>query len=371
MKILIIMSGFFPGKKYGGPPVSVDNFCTLMESHECYIVTTNHDLGDNESYKNIHSGWNDRGNCKVCYLSNSEYRKKFFERIILEIKPEFIYLQGLFQRCIIPCLLLAKKHKIKVLLAPRGELCVGAFKKKYKKIPYILYLKMFGLLKDVLFQSTSDEETEAIQHWLNVQSEKIHQISNVPSLPKCSYPKEKKETGHARFVFLSRIVEKKNLQVALSAIVNVKGDVVFDIYGPIEDEKYWEMCQRIIAGMPVNLKINYCGLVAHDKVHEIFSRYDAFVFPTQSENFGHVIAEALSVGTYAIISDQTPFSDLGFFSAGKAISLSKPDVFSVAMQEVVDWNEKQAWIQRENAKKYLQEKLNLQQLKEDYSEIFC
>ena len=43
MRILIIMGGFFPGKKYGGPPVSVDNFCTLM-NEECFIVTTNHDL---------------------------------------------------------------------------------------------------------------------------------------------------------------------------------------------------------------------------------------------------------------------------------------------------------------------------------------
>ena len=26
MKILIVMGGFFPGQKYGGPPVSVNNF---------------------------------------------------------------------------------------------------------------------------------------------------------------------------------------------------------------------------------------------------------------------------------------------------------------------------------------------------------
>lgn len=370
MKILMIMAGFFPGKKYGGPPVSVDNFCTLMEKHECYIVTTNHDLGDSVPYQNIHSGWNDRRNCKVCYLSDSEYRKETFEKIILEIQPDFMYLQGLFQQCIIPCLLLAKRHNVKVLLAPRGELCAGAFRKKYKKIPYILYIRTLGLLDRIVFQSTSDEETKAIQHWLNVQDERIYQVSNVPSIPKSSYPARKKESGHARFVFLSRIVEKKNLQVALSALANVEGNVWFDIYGPIEDEKYWESCQRIIADTPTNVKINYCGLVAHDEVHEIFSRYDAFVFPTQSENFGHVIAEALSVGTHAIISDQTPFSDLDFFSAGKAISLSKPNVFSVAMQEVIDWDEKQSCVQREMAKEYLRKKLNLEQLQKQYEKIF-
>lgn len=371
MKILMIMGGFFPGKKHGGPPVSVDNFCTLMGAHECYIVTTNHDLGDNKPYKNIHNGWNDRGNCKVCYLPDSKYHKNTFAKIISEIKPDYLYLQGLFQQCIIPCLLLAKKYPVKVLLAPRGELCAGAFRKKYKKVPYILFLKILGLLDNVAFQSTSDEETEAIQRWLNVQRSRIHQIANVPSIPKCTYPIEAKESGRARFVFLSRIVEKKNLLVALSSLINVQGNVEFDVYGPIEDEKYWENCKRIIADMPQNIKVKYCGLVAHDEVHNIFSLYDAFVFPTQSENFGHVIAEALSVGTYAIISDQTPFSDLETYSAGKALSLSQPNAFSVAMQEVVDWNAKEAYAKRENAEKYLRDKLNLQQLKEQYGKIFC
>lgn len=31
MKILIVMGGFFPGQKYGGPPVSVDIFCSLLK----------------------------------------------------------------------------------------------------------------------------------------------------------------------------------------------------------------------------------------------------------------------------------------------------------------------------------------------------
>ena len=97
MKILIIIEGFFPGKKYGGPPVSVDNFCSLMKEHECFIVTTNHDLFDNVAYNDIHEGWNNRDNSKVLYLSDAEYTKKTFRTIIEEIEPDILYLQGLFQ----------------------------------------------------------------------------------------------------------------------------------------------------------------------------------------------------------------------------------------------------------------------------------
>ena len=50
-RILIITEGFFPGKNYGGPPVSVNNFCSLMEGFECFIVTRDHDLGEKSDIK--------------------------------------------------------------------------------------------------------------------------------------------------------------------------------------------------------------------------------------------------------------------------------------------------------------------------------
>lgn len=245
MKILIVMGGYFPGKNYGGPPVSTDNFCTLMENNDCYIVTKNHDLGSKKKYLNIKKGWNDRGNCKVLYLSDNEYGYKRFEKVIEEIKPNVIYLQSLFQNCIIPCLKLSKKYSIPVLLALRGELCKGAFKKKYKKIPYIYYLRMLDLLSNVDYQSTSDEETMAIKKYMAVDSNKIHHITNVPSIPAQNYIHKEKIKGRINIVFLSRIHPKKNLKGALSFLKNLNGEVIFDIYGPIEDKKYWEECKNV------------------------------------------------------------------------------------------------------------------------------
>ena len=174
MKILIITAGFFPGKKYGGPPVSVDNFCTLMKGDaECFIVTQNHDMGEQTPYETIIDGWNDRTNARVMYLPDNKYNISSFEKVICEIQPDYIYLQGLFQRCVFPVLKLAQKYKCRVVLAPRGELCSGAFVKKHKKNPYIPLLRLMGLLKKVVFQSTSDEETMAIERYLGDQPNRI------------------------------------------------------------------------------------------------------------------------------------------------------------------------------------------------------
>ena len=371
MKILIFTEGFFPGKKYGGPPVSVDNFCSLLKDNmDCFIVTRNHDLGENSPYNGIHSGWNERDNAKVMYLSDSLFCTSYFEKIINDVKPDYIYLQSLFQACIFPCLLLAKKYNIKVVLAPRGELCEGAFKKKYKKIPYIILLRLLKLLRTVIFQSTSDEETLAIRKYLGASSEKIYLLTNIPSIPHGLTERGKKISGKGRIVFISRILWKKNLLSAIKYLKGVTGDVTFDIYGPKEDLKYWYECENAIKELPSNVVVKYKGVLSHDDIHKTFNQYDAFLFPTLSENYGHVIAEALVSGCLPIISDQTPWNDINVAGAGWAIPLTEESFFSAAIQQVVDMNNEEACARRIAISTYIEKKMKISDLKSNYLMTF-
>lgn len=363
MKILIVTEGFFPGKKYGGPPVSTYNFCALMAECGCYIIARDHDLGERTRYEGITEGWNDRGHCKVLYLGDEAYGAASFERAVGEIEPDIIYLQSLFQACVLPCLRIAKKYGIKVLLAPRGELCAGAFRKKYKKIPYILALRWMGLLKDVFFQSTSDEETQAIKKYLGAEPRKIACLTNIPSIPGRDFGYPEKKAGEAKLVFLSRIHPKKNLIQAIRCLKNVAGNVAFDIYGPLEDPRYWELCQKEIAALPDNVKAEYRGLVGHDAVHETFSRYDAFLFPTFSENYGHVIIEALASGCPVIVSDRTPWDDLQEAGAGYVCALEDGAAFENAVQRVIDASGSAG---RSAARRYAQKRMDLDTLREAY-----
>lgn len=371
MKILIVMGGFFPGKEYGGPPVSVDNFCSLLNEFECFIVTHNHDKSDNTEYKGIEScTWVERDNCSVMYLPDSKYSKQEFERIILSINPDIIYLQGLFQQCILPCLQLAKKHKKPVLLAPRGELCAGAFKKKYKKIPYVWFLRMSGLISNVSFQSTSDEETEGIMKYLGIEKDRIHFMTNIPSIPKDRNISVNKVEGKANLIFISRIVPKKNLLSALNYLSDVKGNLNFDIYGSLEDEMYWKECEKKIKELPSNIHVEYKGLISHDQVHETLKKYDAFLFPTLSENFGHVIAEALMVGCPVIISDQTPWTDVNDIDGGWSLPLNDSKNFVDAIQSIVDATESVEREYKDNIIQYINGKMNLSEMKDNYVNSF-
>lgn len=371
MKILIFAGGFFPGKTFGGPPVSVDNFCSLMKQYDCYIVTSDHDNGTTERYSGIVDGWNDRGNAKVIYLSDKDYFSiKKLDSIVKEVKPEVIYLQSLFQDLTLLGLIVAKKNNIKVILAPRGELCAGAFKKKYKKLPYIFGMRLMGLLRELHYQSTSDEETEAIHTFLKAPYDRIHYLTNIPSIPKCVFSHSEKKSGEANFIFLSRIHPKKNLEYALECLKNANGIIRMDIYGPIEDRDYWDKCQRIIQSFPSNIKAEYCGMVSHDNIHEVFSKYDAFLFPTFSENYGHVIAEAMLSGCVPIISDQTPWNDLMSFDAGWAIPLNNKKEFQEAIKCIVEYNNMQMKSKRSYIERYIESKLKISEIKLKYADVF-
>ena len=141
-------------------------------------------------------------------------------------------------------------------------------------------------------------------------------LTNIPSLPYNLSQKDIKQKGVGRFVFISRILWKKNLLSAISFFSEVKGKVQFDIYGPKEDQNYWEECEKAMLTMPSNIHIEYKGVLSHEEIHSTFNQYDAFIFPTLSENFGHVIAESLVSGCIPIISDQTPWSDINEAKAG-------------------------------------------------------
>ena len=372
VKILIANGGFYPAKNYGGPVVSIDNLCSLINDvADCFVICTDHELKQKERLPGIDEGWNERENCRVQYFPDEKVNYRTLSILVNEIKPDVIYINSLFDAMwALPLLRIAKRKSIRVLLAPRGQLCKNVFKGKYKKLPYIWYLKLFGLIDDVQFQSTSEEETETIKRYLGAKDEQIHFLTNLPSLPQKKLTYNEKKTGCGKFVFYSRIVPKKNLISAIKYFNGIEGKIEFDIYGPIEDKGYWGECQKEISNLPENVSVTYKGVIDHDRVFDVLSGYDAFVFPTWSENFGHVISEALFSGCPAIISDQTPWLGLEQAGAGWDIPLNDSIKYRKAIQKIVDFSSFEEAKMRGSAKTFAYNQFNLDKMKEEYISAF-
>lgn len=373
-KILISIGGYLPAKKFGGPVVSINNICSLLKNDfDFYIVTKNHDLNSKKKLEGITDGWNERDNSKVQYIDDSEINKVNLKKIIKEINPDLIYINSLFGRDLSePLLKLSEKNKIPVLLASRGELCSNPLKsKRIKKMFYIRYFNSFFSTEKILFQATSDEEKENIERL--IKNSKTVQLPNIPEIFELDVKTMRKFENNSldndpiKLIFYSRIHPKKNLLYALDTLEKVNSRVVFDIFGPIEDKKYWDTCCEKIDKISKKHNITYKGELSRDDIPKTLVNYDILFFPTLSENYGHVVIEAMSMGCKVLISDQTPWKELEKSHAGWEFSLEENEKF-VSIIENKGYI-KDRLISKEESRQYFEKIIDIKVLKQNYFEL--
>ena len=86
--------------------------------------------------------------------------------------------------------------------------------------------------------------------------------------------------------------------------------------------------------MPPNARVTYHGEVRPEQVRDTFAGYDAFVFPTRGENFGHVIAESLSVSCPVVCSAETPWTDVLKAGGGTVVRELSVNGWRTALQRL-------------------------------------
>jgi glycosyltransferase involved in cell wall biosynthesis len=148
--------------------------------------------------------------------------------------------------------------------------------------------------------------------------------------------KSRKYAGQLRGVFLSRISPEKNLLFALRMMDGLLGEVTFDIYGPVGNVEYWNKCTMAIAALPRNVRVQYMGMIEHERVGEVFAEHDLFLLPSLGENYSHVTCEALSAGCPVLISDRTPWRNLQEKGVGWDVPLEDEGRFRAILQQCVD-----------------------------------
>lgn len=338
LRVMILVGGYLPGFQYGGPIRSISNLVDHFAGEfEFIVVTSDRDLGEKEPYPTVRiNEFNEVGKAKVFYASPEMMTLPNLRNLIRGIPHDIMYLNSLFHLGFtIKPLILRRMGKLPnkpVIVAPRGEFSAGALKLKwFKKRAYIAFAKVTGLYKNVIWQASSEYEERDIRKWFG-ESAVVHIAPNLTPAAATANQKlyqnrRRKEKEFLKIVFLSRISPKKNLDGALRILEKVKGCVEMNIYGPITDEAYWAKCRERIDRMPDNVKVTYKGSVPHEEVPRVMAEHDLFFFPTHGENFGHVIHEALSVGTPVLISDQTPWRDLEKCRAGWDLPLGEEATF--------------------------------------------
>lgn len=336
-KVLCVTDFYLPGYKAGGPIRTIANMTeVLADKVDFLIVTRDRDLGESRPYSDvIIDSWQTVGAASTYYASPKDFSIGALKRALNG--RDVLYLNSFFSYygSISPYLRFRKQTRI--LIAPRGEFSKGAMAlKALKKNVFIKLSKLFGLYRDVHWHASTAMEAEDIERVFPHAKGRIHLAIDPVVLGPGTPSLEQTERGEElRIAFISRISPKKNLDGLLRILTSVEREAILTIYGPAEDKHYWDRCQLLIASLPKNIRVTYAGALKAEDVSAAFAQHDLFAFPTHGENFGHVIFEALRVGTAVLLSDQTPWeADLS--GAVTIIPLNATDDWRSAVEAAAD-----------------------------------
>lgn len=341
--VLILVRHYLPSFRHGGPVRSIANLveaCSI--DFDIRIICLNRDAGENPLFDRVVSDqWLPVGKAMVKYLPVNLKLPTKIVRETAQLAPDCVYLNSFFDPIfsLLPSLhfWIHRQKRYGLLIAPRGEFGGAALSiSSRKKRAFLALFRLVGVYTETVFQATSDQEVQQIQRELEVGRAQVVVLPNTLKAPNSEISDSRSRRGRARIVYLSRISPIKNLDFAIEVLKTTKGDVDFDIYGPIDDSVYWQRCKNLISGLPVEIKATYRGSVFPDDVGKILSEYDLFLLPTKGENHGHAILEAFQSGVPVVISDKTPWRQLRKHGVGWDVTLTSRGRFSEVIQEFID-----------------------------------
>jgi glycosyltransferase involved in cell wall biosynthesis len=175
-----------------------------------------------------------------------------------------------------------------------------------------------------------------------------------------------------RALFLSRIHQKKGIEILLQAwsqiAKNLRTNWEIAIVGN-GDPDYINILNNKINKLELHDQIRIYNAKYGDEKIEMYHSADLFVLPTYSENFGMVVAEALSCGLPVITTKGTPWKDLEECNAGSWI-----DIESSQLQRTLE-----SYLQKDlselekmgrNGRKLVEKKYSIESVGQKFEDLY-
>lgn len=301
-------------------------------------------------------------------FSNPKSKLKFFEaelfgyskelKINLQsIQTSLFHGQGLWQLPIHQMSLTARKRNIPYVISIRGMLEPWSLQQSRIKKKIAMWLFQYKDLKDAAcLHATALMEVESIR--------KLGFKNPIACIPNginiAEFPKKEFSDQHKmkrKVLFLSRIHPKKGIELLIEAWDSIdlalRKNWIIDIAGNGENE-YIDQLNNLIKVRGLENQIKIVGPKFGKEKLALYQSADLFVLPSYSENFGLVIAEALSCGIPVITTKGTPWEELETVSAGKWIDIGKQPLLN-ALKEMMAKSDKERYKMGENGHKLIAE----------------
>lgn len=160
--------------------------------------------------------------------------------------------------------------------------------------------------KNLDYYVSLSESVEKIYMDFGFPSSRIRTIPNAYDMQYFSKGVKEKDFSNHRLIYVGRVVEKKGVEILISAFSKVSRKmegVKLDIIGDGKD-KYISKLKKMSAEYGIYQKVNFLGYMNYDQLQEVYKTADLFVHPALwPEPFGRTLLEALSTEIPIIVSD--------------------------------------------------------------------
>tara|TARA_B100000963_G_C22640075_1_gene679931 strand:- start:4023 stop:5177 length:1155 start_codon:yes stop_codon:yes gene_type:complete len=298
-----------------GPSYSILKICENLQfkNYDLKLAT----LDFKNDYPSFHIGFKKSFGPSV--IGNSPNMKKWLMNEAMN-NQTLIHTHSLWMMPnIYPSFVKKNIKNTKVIISPRGTLSEWSLKRSsHKKYLFSLFFQNKALRLADIFHATADNEYDDIRRLGFKQP-----IAIIPNGVELKINNLNNKNKKNIILFLSRIHPKKGIKELLYSWQNViksNSNWYLEIVGP-DNEGYLEKMKNL--SIKLNLKnISFLGPLFDKNKEKKFLESKLFVLPSHSENFGMVIAEALSYGLPVITTKNTPWNILTKKNAGECIDLS-------------------------------------------------
>jgi len=118
---------------------------------------------------------------------------------------------------------------------------------------------------------------------------------------------KKKPSDKLKIITLSRFIKRKNINMVLEALSEVKCDFEYNIYGEgKEDISYLKLIKKY----HLENKVKVHSKLKHDLIWEKLDEADIFILPSSNETFGLCYLEAMARGLIVIAKKNESMDDI-------------------------------------------------------------
>jgi glycosyltransferase involved in cell wall biosynthesis len=359
MKILFPLAIFYPAT-VGGPSSTLYwHTCYLNDNQITpYVVTTDYKL-DYKKHNILLNKWiqNEVGNVIYCKTRvNAFPLRALFETIIKIFQVDIIHYSSAYTYLTIYTIVVSILMRKMVLLSPRGEFFPNAIDSLKKRIVIIIY-KTFQ--KRIIFHATSSEEYKHIK--------KIFPLSRIVIQPNfVLIPEQKKDKIKSKnIVFLGIIYGVKKIEnlieaVSMSKIFKESRSKILIAGKPLveRDFDYKLKLDNFIKELNLEDSVEFIGEIFGNDKEEFLNNAYLLVLPSESENFGNVVVEALSQSTPVIASKGTPWQLLQETNSGWWVD-NNPSSLAKTIDTALSMSEEEYLIMCKNSLELVQSEFNI------------